>query len=169
MIAAGAGLALGFLLLHYRNALVQVIAKFTMGQEAFVKFYQFSDLPRYTETRDVVLIIVFSVLLIPVGLSHIGGFQGLHARVPAHMFELFGSASLSEYAWYTVVAMVLANLVSIVAVVSGMQTAGSATNEFAARIGVAKRDAIVEIQVHQQRRSHQRQRDVPARRSEQAL
>jgi SSS family solute:Na+ symporter len=32
--------------------------------------------------------------------------------------------------------MVLANLVSIVAVVSGMQTAGSATNEFAARIGM---------------------------------
>jgi lipoprotein-releasing system permease protein len=58
----GAGLALGFLLLHYRNALVQVIAKFTMGQEAFVKFYQFSNLPRYTETKDVVLIIVFSVV-----------------------------------------------------------------------------------------------------------
>ena len=53
-----------------------------------------------------------------------GGFEGLHAAVPAHMFELFGSASLSEYAWYTVVAMVLANLVSIIAVVSGMQTAG---------------------------------------------
>jgi SSS family solute:Na+ symporter len=52
------------------------------------------------------------------------------------MFALFGSASLSEYAWYTVLAMVLANLVSIVAVVSGMQTAGSATNEFTARIGM---------------------------------
>jgi SSS family solute:Na+ symporter len=52
------------------------------------------------------------------------------------MFELFGSASLSEYAWYTVLAMVLANLVSIVAVVSGMQTAGSATDEFTARVGM---------------------------------
>ena len=52
------------------------------------------------------------------------------------MFQLFGSATLSDYAWYTVVAMVLANLVSIVAVASGMQTAGSATNEFAARIGM---------------------------------
>jgi len=58
----GAGLALGFVLLHYRNALVQVIAKFTMGQEAFVKFYQFSNLPAYTETKDVVMIIVFSVI-----------------------------------------------------------------------------------------------------------
>jgi len=52
------------------------------------------------------------------------------------MFALFGSASLSDYAWYTVLAMVLANLVSIIAVVSGMQTAGSATNEFTARIGM---------------------------------
>jgi SSS family solute:Na+ symporter len=89
-----------------------------------------------TDGIQGVLIIIFSVMLVPVGLAKLGGFEGLHAAVPAHMFELFGSASLSEYAWYTVVAMVLANLVSIVAVVSGMQTAGSATNEFTARIGM---------------------------------
>jgi SSS family solute:Na+ symporter len=89
-----------------------------------------------TDGIQGVLIIVFSVILVPVGLARLGGFEGLHAAVPAHMFQLFGSASLSEYAWYTVVAMVLANLVSIVAVVSGMQTAGSATNEFAARVGM---------------------------------
>ena len=89
-----------------------------------------------TDGIQGVLIIVFSVILVPVGLAKLGGFEGLHAVVPAHMFELFGSASLSEYAWYTVLAMVLANLVSIVAVVSGMQTAGSATNEFTARIGM---------------------------------
>ncbi len=89
-----------------------------------------------TDGIQGVLIIIFSVILVPVGLARLGGFEGLHAAVPAHMFELFGSASLSEYAWYTVLAMVLANLVSIVAVVSGMQTAGSATNEFTARIGM---------------------------------
>jgi len=89
-----------------------------------------------TDGIQGVLIIIFSVILVPVGLSRLGGFSGLHAAVPAHMFELFGSASLSDYAWYTVLAMVLANLVSIVAVVSGMQTAGSATNEFAARVGM---------------------------------
>jgi SSS family solute:Na+ symporter len=43
---------------------------------------------------------------------------------------------MSEYAWYTIFAMVLANLVSIVAVAQGMQTAGSATNEMSARIGM---------------------------------
>ena len=79
---------------------------------------------------------MFSIILVPVGLARLGGFSGLHAAVPPHMFDLFGSASLSEYAWYTVLAMVLANLVSIVAVVSGMQTAGSATNEFDARLGM---------------------------------
>jgi lipoprotein-releasing system permease protein len=55
------GLALGYTLLHYRNDLVHVIARFTMGQEAFVKFYQFSSLPAFTATRDVVIIVVFSL------------------------------------------------------------------------------------------------------------
>jgi lipoprotein-releasing system permease protein len=76
LIGAGgtlAGLALGFGLLHYRNAIVSLIASFTMGREVFVKFYQFSNLPAHTETKDVVIIIVFSVLastlagLIPAG------------------------------------------------------------------------------------------------------
>ena len=89
-----------------------------------------------TDAIQGILIVIFSVLLVPVGLSALGGFAGLHAKVPAHMFELFGSATLSEYAWYTVLGMVLANLVSIIAVVSGMQTAGSARNEFTARIGM---------------------------------
>jgi SSS family solute:Na+ symporter len=52
------------------------------------------------------------------------------------MFELFGSVTMSEYAWYTILAMVLANLVSIIAVAPGMQTAGSAKNEWTARFGM---------------------------------
>ncbi|MFC1564340.1 sodium:solute symporter [candidate division KSB1 bacterium] len=89
-----------------------------------------------TDAIQGVLIIIFSAILIPVGLAKIGGFSGLHASVPDYMFELFGSATMSEYAWYTILAMVLSNLVSIVAVVSGMQTAGSATNEMSARMGM---------------------------------
>jgi len=57
-----AGLGLGFALLHGRNAIVQFIAKFTMGQEAFVKFYQFSNLPAHTAGKDVVIIVVFSIV-----------------------------------------------------------------------------------------------------------
>jgi SSS family solute:Na+ symporter len=90
----------------------------------------------FTDAIQGILIVVFSVMLVPVGLARLGGFAGLHASVPAHLFELFGSGALTDYAWYTVLGMVLANLVSIVAVVSGMQTAGSATNEFTARVGM---------------------------------
>ncbi len=83
-----------------------------------------------------VLIIIFSLLLIPIGLRELGGFEGLHARVPDYMFALFGSAATSEYAWYTIFAMVLANLVAIIAAAPMMPTAGSATNEMDARIGM---------------------------------
>lgn len=89
-----------------------------------------------TDTIQGVLIIIFSLILIPLGLFKIGGFAGLHASVPDYMFELFGSATLSEYAWYTILAMVLANLVSIIAVATGMQTAGSAKDEMTARFGM---------------------------------
>jgi solute:Na+ symporter, SSS family len=89
-----------------------------------------------TDAIQGILILIFSLILIPAGLAKVGGFSGLHARVPDYMFELFGSATMSEYAWYTILAMSMANLVSIVAVVTGMQTAGSAKNENAARIGM---------------------------------
>jgi SSS family solute:Na+ symporter len=89
-----------------------------------------------TDSLQGVLIVFFSLILIPVGLIRIGGFAGLHATVPDFMFELFGSVTLGEYAWYTILAMVLANLVSIIAVASGMQTAGSAKDENAARAGM---------------------------------
>jgi SSS family solute:Na+ symporter len=90
----------------------------------------------YTDVIQGVLIAVFSVLLIPLGLSRIGGFAGLHARVPDFMFNLFGSVTASEYAWYTILAMVLANLVSIIASAPMMQTASAARNENAARFGM---------------------------------
>ncbi len=89
-----------------------------------------------TDVIQGVLLTVFSVLLIPIGLARVGGFAGLHARLPDVAFNLFGSTAVGEYAWYTILAMVLANLVSIIAVSTGMQTAGSAKNETAARFGM---------------------------------
>jgi len=89
-----------------------------------------------TDAIQGVLIVVFSVMLIPIGLSRLGGFEGLHAQVPDYMFELFGSAATSEYAWYTIIAMVVANLVSIIAAAPMMPTAGSAKDEMTARIGM---------------------------------
>jgi SSS family solute:Na+ symporter len=89
-----------------------------------------------TDVIQGVLITTFSLLLIPIGLSRVGGFAGLHRAVPDYMFALFGSASVSEYAWYTILAMAVANLVSIIASAPGMQTAGSAKDEMTARFGM---------------------------------
>ncbi len=89
-----------------------------------------------TDAIQGVLIIVFSFILIPLGLSKLGGFEGLHASVPAFKFELFGSVTLSDYGWFTVFAMFCSQLVAIVAVATMMQTAGSATNENSARFGI---------------------------------
>ena len=89
-----------------------------------------------TDVIQGFLLTTFSLMLIPIALARVGGFAGLHASVPDFMFRLFGSAATSEYAWYTILAMALANLVSIVAVASGMQTAGSAKNEMTARVGM---------------------------------
>jgi len=89
-----------------------------------------------TDVIQGFLLTTFSLLLIPIALHRVGGFAGLHAVVPDFMFRLFGSAATSEYAWYTILAMALANLVSIIAVASGMQTAGSAKNEMTARVGM---------------------------------
>jgi len=89
-----------------------------------------------TDVIQGFLLTTFSMMLIPIALHRVGGFAGLHAAVPDYMFRLFGSAATSEYAWYTILAMVLANLVSIIAVATGMQTAGSAKNETTARVGM---------------------------------
>ncbi len=88
-----------------------------------------------TDAIQGMLIIFFSMILIPLGLSKIGGLDGLHATVPEFKFELFGSAALSDYAWFTIAAMAIANLASIIAFPTMMQTAGSATNERSARFG----------------------------------
>ena len=56
------GLAFGFALLHWRDLLVKLIARMTMGEEAFVKFYQFSALPAHTQAKDVITIIAFSLV-----------------------------------------------------------------------------------------------------------
>ena len=89
-----------------------------------------------TDVVQGVLIIVFSLLLVPLALARLGGFAGLHAQVPDFMFQLFGSGALSEYGWHTVLAMSLSNLVSIIASAPMMQTAGSAKDEMTARVGM---------------------------------
>ena len=88
-----------------------------------------------TDAFQGILIVLFSVILVPIGLYKLGGFDGLHQNVPDYMFELFGSVKMSDYAWHTVIAIVLASMVQIFGLAHNMAVGGSAKNETAARLG----------------------------------
>jgi len=87
-----------------------------------------------TDTIQGILILFLSIILIPIGLIKLGGFSGLHANVPDYMFELFGSATTSEYTWYFVASMTLINLIGLAP--RNFTIGGSAKDDKSARIGV---------------------------------
>ncbi|HVU35632.1 MAG TPA: hypothetical protein VHE61_19490 [Opitutaceae bacterium] len=87
------------------------------------------------DALQTTLVIIISVILIPFGLSRIGGLHALHAKVPAVMFNLFGGDSASEYTWYSIGALLLVQWVGILGSQANMTIAGSATDEYAARLG----------------------------------
>lgn len=80
-----------------------------------------------------VLIIFLSLILIPLGLSAIGGMTGLTERVPDAMTQVFGSSATNEYTWYYVAAFALLNLV--VNAPKSFTVGGSPKDDRAARIG----------------------------------
>ena len=80
-----------------------------------------------------VLIIFLSLILIPLGLSAIGGIAGMQTRVPDAMTDLFGSSDGSEYTWYYVGAFALLNLV--VNAPKSFTLGGSPKDDRTARIG----------------------------------
>jgi Na+/proline symporter len=84
---------------------------------------------------QALLVILISVILIPFGLLKLGGVHELHRKVPDIMFNLFGGGGLSEYTWYSIGSLLLIQCVGIIASQANMTIAGSAKNEFAARIG----------------------------------
>ena len=84
---------------------------------------------------QAVLVMTISVILIPFGLARIGGFHGLHEKVAAPMFQIFGDGNFSEYTWYSIAALLLANFVAINSAGGNMNIGGSAKDELAARIG----------------------------------
>jgi SSS family solute:Na+ symporter len=88
-----------------------------------------------TDAVQGLLIIVFSLMLVPLGLAKLGGFEGLRQSVPEHMFLLFGSVQMSDYAWYTVAAITFTSLIQIFGLMHNMAISGSATDELAARVG----------------------------------
>ena len=84
------------------------------------------------EALQGILIVVFSVMLIPTGLSAIGGWSELSKRVPREMFNLFGGDGGSPL---FIFAVLFASLVQIHGLSHNMGIYGSAKNEFAARLG----------------------------------
>ncbi len=84
---------------------------------------------------QAILVILISVILIPFGLAKLGGTEGLHQKVPEVMFNLFGGGAMSEYTWYSIGALLLVQFLGISSSTANMTVAGSAKDEFAARIG----------------------------------
>lgn len=89
------------------------------------------------EGLQSVLIIVFSLLLIPTGLKAIGGWHALGEKVPKQMFELFGSGGSDQFTIAGLIAILLVSIVQNGGLSHNMGICGSAKNEFAARSGVS--------------------------------
>jgi len=89
------------------------------------------------EGLQSVLIIVFSILLIPTGLHAIGGWGALAAKVPPRMFDLFGSGGAGQFSVFSLGAILLVSVIQNGGLSHNMGICGSAKNEFAARSGVS--------------------------------
>ena len=83
------------------------------------------------ETLQGFLIIVFSIMLIPVGLKYIGGWGELKNKVSAADLDLFGVSGSPAF----IVASLLVGLVQIHGLSHNMGISGSAKDEYAARSG----------------------------------
>lgn len=86
------------------------------------------------------LIVIFSVMLIPVGLHAIGGWAALKtiaqsSSVNYNKFVLVGAAGGNQYGFWYILAYTWASLVQILGLSANMGILGSATNEYAARFG----------------------------------
>jgi Na+/proline symporter len=89
------------------------------------------------EGLQSILIIVFSVILIPTGLHAIGGWHALGQKVPERMFDLFGAGGSDQFSIVALLAILLVSVVQNAGLSHNMGICGSAKNEFAARSGVS--------------------------------
>ncbi len=99
------------------------------------------------EAFQGVLIVVFSFILIPFGLTAIGGWDQLAVKVPAEMFDLLGGGAGGVGGW-ELGGIFLISIIQIHGIIGNMAVSGSAKNEFAARFGAvsgtyAKRIMII--------------------------
>ena len=95
----------------------------------------------YTDALQGILIIVLSVMLVPAGLYQIGGWEQLHARLDAHMFQVAASAEhipadTVEGTIGFIVAVSLLALAGVVVQPHVMNATGSGKTELEARVGM---------------------------------
>ncbi len=89
-----------------------------------------------TDAVQGVLILFMSLILLPIGLYHVGGFSGMHAKIgDPTKFYLTGT-QFSNFTWYSIAAFTFTSFIQIVGLQHNMSAAGSATNENTARFGM---------------------------------
>ena len=89
-----------------------------------------------TESVQGFLIVVMSLLLIPFGLYHLGGFSGLHEAVgDPSKFALAASAEMKELTPWWIFAVFIASLIGIVAQPHTMEVCSTGKTEFEGRVG----------------------------------
>lgn len=62
IVGTAAGLAIGGLVIRYRDAIMKIVARVSAGEDAFHEMYGFVKLPVHLETRDLVTIIIGSII-----------------------------------------------------------------------------------------------------------
>jgi Na+/proline symporter len=87
----------------------------------------------FTDFIQSFLIIVLSIMLIPLGLSEIGGFAGMKAVLPDHFFDLFNSASGID--GFTIAMLAVNGIVGITAQPHMISMCATGNTERAGRIG----------------------------------
>jgi Na+/proline symporter len=88
-----------------------------------------------TDAVQGILILFMSVILLPIGFYKIGGFSGLHARVPDVNFWLSGTP-FSSFTWYSIAAVTFGSFIQIIGLQHNMASGGSAKDENTARFGM---------------------------------
>ncbi|MEN6384567.1 MAG: sodium:solute symporter family protein [Phycisphaerales bacterium] len=82
-----------------------------------------------------ILILVFSGMMIPIGIVKLGGWEGFSTKLPENMLYLFGSG-LNEFTFWSIIAYMVANyIIGITGHQGNMANNGSAKDELTARTG----------------------------------
>jgi len=89
----------------------------------------------FTESVQGLLIVVMSVLLVPFGLSKIGGFAGLHQLLTPDKFSLHTAPEMLEVSLPWIIAGSVMALIGIVSQPHTMEVCSTGKTEFEGRVG----------------------------------